>query len=41
MLYWLIDKNNEYALEQIKETGVKQNRIFEDRDKLLQTLHKR
>ena len=40
-VYWLIGKNNEHSKKQIKEIGVKQNRIFEGRDKLLQTLRKR
>ena len=39
-VYWLVEKNNKYSKKQIKEIGVKQNRIFEDRDKLLKTLYK-
>ena len=40
-VYWFVGKNNEHSKRQIKEIGINQNRIFEDRDKLLQTLRKR
>ena len=40
-VYWLVDKDNKHSKKQIKEIGVKQNRIFENRNNLLQAINRK